>query len=73
MGVTLGAPVSDLQSIRVMKLPPSDSEALMLRAWLENCRGTTWQWLVDSVGHAAGGDHQRLAGKLAKKKPSGNL
>jgi hypothetical protein len=70
MGVTLGAPVSDLQGIRVRKLPPSDSEALMLRAWLKNCSSTTWQWLVDSVGHAAGGNHQRLARQLAKKKPS---
>ena len=70
MGVTLGTRVSDLESIRVRKLSPSDSEALMLEAWLKNCKNTTWQWLVDSVGHEAGGNHQRLARQLAKKSKS---
>ena len=65
--------MGDLQNIRVRKLPPTESEALMLRAWLNNGANTTWQWLVDSVGHDAGGNHQRLARQLAKKKPSGTV
>ena len=71
MGVTLGAPVGDLEIIRVRKLPPTDSEALMLEAWLKNGSNTTWQWLVDSVGHEAGGNHRRLARQLVKEKSSG--
>jgi hypothetical protein len=70
MGVTLGARVSDLESIRVRKLPPVESEAMMLKAWLRNSSSTTWQRLVDAVGHAAGGSHLKLAKNLAKKKPS---
>jgi hypothetical protein len=27
---------------------------------------TTWQWLVDAVGHSAGGNDKRLAKTLAE-------
>ena len=73
MGVALGTPVGDLEIIRVRKLPPTESEALMLKAWLMNGNMKTWQWLVDSVGHVAGGNHLKLAKELAKKKPSGTV
>lgn len=68
MGITLGAQVSDLEMIRLEKFPAIESERMMLQAWLTNCDNTTWQWLVDSVGHVAGGNHQRLARSLSEKK-----
>ena len=71
MGVTLGAPISDLDSIRVRKLHPVNSEEQMLKSWLVNGNRITWQWLVDSVGHPAGGNHLKLAKQLARAKPSG--
>jgi hypothetical protein len=69
MGVTLGTRVADLEAIRLNKLPAQDSERRMLVAWLNNTdmTRTTWQWLVDAVGHSAGGNYQRLAKTLAKK------
>ena len=69
MGVTLGARVADLEAIRFSKLPAQESERKMLDAWLKNAdpERTTWQWLVDAVGHSAGGNYQRLAKTLAKK------
>ena len=67
MGVTLGTRVADLEAIRLSKLPAQDSEKMMLDAWLKNTDMTTWQWLVDAVGHSAGGNYQRLAKTLAKK------
>ena len=68
MGITLGAQVSDLEMIRLEKLPAIESERMMLQVWLTNSDNTTWQWLVDSVGHVAGGNHQRLARSLSEKK-----
>ena len=68
MGITLGAQVSDLEMIRLEKFPAIESERMMLQAWLTNSDNTTWQWLVDSVGHVAGGNHQRLARSLSEKK-----
>ena len=68
MGVCLGARVADLESIRLSRLPAGDSERMMLDAWLKNGDlPQTWQVLVDSVGHVAGGNNRRLAGKLSKK------
>ena len=69
MGVCLGARVADLEAIRLRKMPARDSERMMLVDWLNNAdkKTTTWQWLVDAVGHSAGGNHQRLARTLAKK------
>ena len=69
MGVTVGAPVAYLEAIRLEKLPAQESERRMLDAWLTNAdpERTTWQWLVDAVGHRAGGNHQKRAGVLAKK------
>ena len=70
MGVTLGARVADLEAIRLNNtLPAQESESRMLDAWLRNADSerTTWQWLVDAVGHSAGGNYQRLAKTLAKK------
>ena len=69
MGVTLGARVSDLESIRLSKLSAIECERKMLQEWLHNCDNTTWQWLVDSVAHVAGGNHQRLAKSLSMEKP----
>ena len=68
MGVTLGAPVSELEMIRVSQRHAIESERMMLKEWLEKGDNTTWQWLVDSVGHVAGGNHLKLAKHMAKKK-----
>ena len=68
MGITLSAGVSDLEMIRVEKLSALESERMMLQEWLRNSDNTTWQWLVDSVGHVAGGNHQRLARSLSEIK-----
>ena len=68
LGITLGAQVSDLEMIRLEKQPALDSERMMLQEWLRNCDNTTWQRLVDSVGHVAGGNHQRLARTLSENK-----
>ena len=69
MGVTLGTRVADLEEIRLKNLSAQESEGRMLGAWLNNAdkKRTTWQWLVDAVGHSAGGQYQRLAKTLAKK------
>ena len=70
MGVTLGTRVADLEAIRAKKdLSAQESERRMLDAWLKNTENTktTWQWLVDAVGHRAGGNHPRLAKTLAEK------
>ena len=69
MGITLGARVSELEMVRLDRLSAIESERMMLEAWLKNSSNTTWQWLVDSVGHVAGGNHQRLAKFLSEKKP----
>ena len=75
MGISLGARVSDMEIIRVGKPKAVEGERMMLDAWLRNCDNTTWQWLVDAVGHVAGGNHQRhakfLAEKIASRLPSG--
>jgi hypothetical protein len=68
LGITLGARVSDLEMIRLEKQPALDCERMMLQEWLRNCDNTTWQRLVDSVGHVAGGNHQRLARTLSENK-----
>ena len=73
MGVTLGAPVRELEIIRGMRAPANDSERMMLKAWLDNGDIKTWQWLADSVGHVAGGSYPKLAKYLAKKKPGNAL
>ena len=70
MGVTLGVPVAHLEAVRLNRnLSVQESERGMLDAWLKNAdpERTTWQWLVDAVGHSAGGNYQRLAKTLAKK------
>ena len=69
MGITLGTRVADLEAIRLKNLSAQESEGRMLDAWLKNTETTrtTWQWLVDAVGHSAGGNHQRLAKTLAEK------
>ena len=70
MGVSLGTPVADLEEIRLSKNPAKDSERKMFQALLasDNVRlPRTWQLLVDSVGHKAGGNNQRLAKSLSKK------
>ena len=72
MGVSLGTPVSDLEGIRLSKKPARESERMMFEALLlsDNKRlPRTWQLLVDSVGHKAGGNNQRLAKSLSKKLP----
>ena len=72
MGVTLGAPVSELQNIRLTHSHANESERMMLKEWLEKGENTKWQWLVDSVGHVAGGNHLKLARHMAKKRPGSN-
>ena len=69
MGVTLSTRVADLEAIRLENLSAQESEGRMLGAWLNNTEmtRTTWQWLVDAVGHSAGGNYQRLAKALAEK------
>lgn len=69
MGVTLGVRVSELEIIRLEKLPPIESERMMLESWLKNCDNPTWQRLVDSAAHVAGGNHRRLAKTLAYSHP----
>jgi hypothetical protein len=73
MGTTLGAPVEDLEAIRLDKLPASECERKMLEAWL--LRGgpyKTWQWLVDSIEHEAGGKYPKLARKISEQHPPGD-
>lgn len=69
MGVTLGVPVAELEAILLHKLLAQESERMMLDAWLKNTdtTKTTWQWLVDAVGHNAGGQNPKLAEKIAAK------
>ena len=64
MGVSLGTPVADLEEIRLSKQPARQSKMMMFQALLKSDNEhlpRTWQLLVDSVGHKAGGNNQRLA------------
>ena len=70
MGVSIGTPVANLEEIRLSKQPARESERMMFQAWLKSDNERlprTWQLLVDSVGHKAGGNNQRLAKSLSKK------
>lgn len=70
MGVSLGTPVADLEGIRLSKKSAKESERMMFQALLQSENKhlpRTWQLLVDSVGHKAGGNNQRLAKSLSKK------
>ena len=69
MGVVLGVPVCELESIRNGKDTDAGiREAAMLRTWLQtSLLPQTWQVLVDAVGHDAGGNHKGLAKKIATK------
>ena len=71
MGTVLGAPVGELEGIRAAEnLTPIEREARMLEAWLLHLNSNkTWQWLVDSVGHNAGGKHPKAAKKLSELHP----
>lgn len=70
MGVVLGVPVGELESIRNgQDTNAGMREAAMLQSWLQtSLLSQTWQVLVDAVGHDAGGNHRGLAKKIAKIK-----
>ena len=76
MGTVLGAPVGDLEMIRSeANASALEKEAMMLKAWLESLGDDTtktWQWLVDSIGHSAGGKHPKKAKELSQCHP-GNI
>ena len=75
MGTCLGTPVGELESIRVLKdTTPIDKQAKMFHAWLSSIEtNKTWQWLVDAVGHNAGGKHQKMAKILSEHQPGINI
>jgi hypothetical protein len=76
MGTVLGAPVGDLEGIRVdQNASLIEKQCMMLEAWLSSIESSddsnkTWQWLVDSIGHPAGGKHPKMASKMAKLHPA---
>lgn len=72
MGTCLGVPVANLEEIRLLQASARESERRMFEALLQSHNKNlprTWQLLVDSVGHKAGGNNQRLAKLLSKKFP----
>ena len=76
MGTALGAPVGDLEIIRVdQNISLIERQSMMFVAWLSSIESSdddsnkTWQWLVDSIGHPAGGKHQKMAQKMSKLHP----
>lgn len=68
VGVVLGTPIRELETIRMNKDGSARSrELMMLQSFLENGgESATWQRLVDAVGHEAGGDYRGLALQLSK-------
>ena len=74
MGVVMGVPVAGLESIRVSPDYQSvaERETAMLRLWIEGLTllPRTWQVLVDSVEHRAGGNYRGLAKQISNKIPT---
>ena len=75
MGTVLGAPVSDLEMIRLNdKVDVIEKQRMMLEAWLFCIDGNrSWQWLVDSLGHLAGGKHPKVAKKVSTLHPGKDI
>lgn len=71
LGTVLGTPVGELEMIRATEnLTLIDRQSMMLEAWLMCLTSNkTWQWLVDSIAHQAGGKHPKLAKKIADLHP----
>lgn len=71
MGVVMGVPVAGLENIRVSPdyQGVADRETAMLRLWIGGLTllPRTWQVLVDSVEHKAGGNYRGLAKEISKK------
>ena len=79
MGTILGVEVGELEMIRSeANTSALEKETMMLKAWLKSLEDSsddttkTWQWLVDSVGHSAGGKHPKKAKELSQCHP-GNI
>jgi hypothetical protein len=68
-GTVLGAPVEELEIIRRDTPSATECQMKMLRAWLMYGANTTWQWLVDSIEHGAGGKHAKLAKDISELHP----
>ena len=70
----MGVPVAGLEAIRVSPDYQSvaERETAMLKLWIEGVTllPRTWQVLVDSVEHKAGGNYRGLAKVIAQKIPT---